>query len=865
MHQAHLGALTDKLRDRHSSFMWAHLIPEAPLDNSQTGSKSAILSRSIAELYANVAYIPQSNKESGTRVRIKRAPVLHHIHWRRIIAHKVPWTINSLTRAYNSQVFPQLPLLSAFSADAWVSLAPPTPTLHDCDPSRVSVAHLQETIAGAILTNTWRRNPPTHAFQHLMSAIACCCSSAPATAAIPPIHYSEVPVFLSPPETAIVGLATLLHPSDDAFAVRAVQHHLMVSYAMTAVYRIEYTDGEANCMNVTPPYLTTRMAARTHRFLDIRKTHSSIPFVNSALLSHFHERYPRNEDDQISHGLSALGVLQWHCTADISRHIGQRDDDTDHGDQFDERLQHLLRLSHRNFDGRFLLPMVEELQHFGIRVAELLAAKPSGWSPQMLAGLRRAEERQTARADAVALPLAERHPSEFDRVDAQSLARTLAKPCTHYPRYQGHMLAFLLEELQLCKNFKAVHACLNDVAKRALTYYDTDDRPHDTCEHLEHHDPIDTGAALLLTKDRPPTWACDACQVNATALLPHRDAPDNPVFACWPRSFESVYRSSEQKFHGRVSARRVIAALDRFPLKFDGSATDDRVLNDDLGMYPKCLSSYIPAKDFIDVCGMRVLSIVNTITDVVAQDPGAKVVVFCEYQQQINLIHDALVATGTKCAAVRHGIQSYLPLREFKCGLPAGRGRNGQRIDTTPAPALVMPYSVCDASLSLTEATHVILSHPYAGIDQSLTQAPPNPFNDCDQTEFGRGNWSEERWEYERLKWREVERRAVSCIVRRALLFFSLFSCPVLGVLTHLPLKIAGQTCSVQVIRLYAAGTREAVLAQQFGNPLATAPGSGGHGRCGPGPTPSVPKQWSQPGTVRSADVIMYSNRIVRE
>ncbi|KAI9216732.1 hypothetical protein BC828DRAFT_392897 [Blastocladiella britannica] len=149
-----------------------------------------------------------------------------------------------------------------------------------------------------------------------------------------------------------------------------------------------------------------------------------------------------------------------------------------------------------------------------------------------------------------------------------------------------------------------------------------------------------------------------------------------------------------------------------------------------------------------------------------------------------------------------------------------------------------MPYSVCDSSLNLVEATHVIMSHPYVGIDKSLTRATPKDTANRDEKEFGRGNWSEERWEYERLKWREVERRAVSCIVR------------------------PGQARSVQVIRLYAAGTREAMLAQQFGNPLMTAPSSGIMAAVDQDWRNRFPEDWSRPGTVRSADAPMYSSYI---
>ncbi|KAI9217244.1 hypothetical protein BC828DRAFT_267421 [Blastocladiella britannica] len=117
---------------------------------------------------------------------------------------------------------------------------------------------------------------------------------------------------------------------------------------------------------------------------------------------------------------------------------------------------------------------------------------------------------------------------------------------------------------------------------------------------------------------------------------------------------------------------------------------------------------------------------------------------------------------------------------------------------TTPASVLVMPYSVCDSSLSLVEATHVFLSHPYAGPDLTLS---PVHNKDVQRVDAERARWTDERWEHERWKWREIERRAVSCVVR------------------------AGQTRSIQVRRFYAPGTREAELAQQFGDPVATTPG----------------------------------------
>ncbi|KAI9220598.1 hypothetical protein BC828DRAFT_405672 [Blastocladiella britannica] len=110
-----------------------------------------------------------------------------------------------------------------------------------------------------------------------------------------------------------------------------------------------------------------------------------------------------------------------------------------------------------------------------------------------------------------------------------------------------------------------------------------------------------------------------------------------------------------------------------------------------------------------------------------------------------------------------------------------------------------MPFSLCDAYLDLTEAIHVILSHPYVGPDTAVKcgSFPPSyrP-KEIEWADAKRAGWSCEQWRVERLKWREVECRAVACIVQD------------------------GQTRSVQVTRVYAAHTREAEIAFSYGNPL---------------------------------------------
>ncbi|KAI9220934.1 hypothetical protein BC828DRAFT_382337 [Blastocladiella britannica] len=89
-----------------------------------------------------------------------------------------------------------------------------------------------------------------------------------------------------------------------------------------------------------------------------------------------------------------------------------------------------------------------------------------------------------------------------------------------------------------------------------------------------------------------------------------------------------------------------------------------------------------------------------------------------------------------------------------------------------------MPFSLCDASLDLTEATHVILAHPYMGPDTAAKYGSFPPSYRPKEKEWAdakRAGWSGEQWRVERLKWREVERRAVACIVRGMFIFLSFF------------------------------------------------------------------------------------------
>ncbi|KAI9223215.1 hypothetical protein BC828DRAFT_277082 [Blastocladiella britannica] len=202
---------------------------------------------------------------------------------------------------------------------------------------------------------------------------------------------------------------------------------------------------------------------------------------------------------------------------------------------------------------------------------------------------------------------------------------------------------------------------------------------------------------------------------------------------------------------------------------------------------------------FIDVCGSRVTQIVCHVARLVDADPSAKVVVFCEYLQQLNLIHDALLCAGVSSVAAHQGSPVFAQLYEFKTG--RAYGSLGDHATVKHTSVLVMPYSMCEPSLNLVEASHIVKAHPYAGADLAMDWI----ISTSENSSLGRAHWSEERWAYEHLKWREIEHRAMACVVR------------------------PGQTRSVQVVRFYAADTLEAWFAKQFGDPMSNSayPGKG--------------------------------------
>ncbi|KAI9223216.1 hypothetical protein BC828DRAFT_276947 [Blastocladiella britannica] len=146
---------------------------------------------------------------------------LYHIHWRRIIAHKVPWSSSALR-----------PILPAFSADAWLSIAPTGPLPPGHDPNQIPLAHIQATIAGTMLSDQWQGNLPAHALEHVAPTLVLRCASTPPLDAspVPPIKYSEIPVYLTQAETAVASVGLLVDPADDRLAVRVVQHHLMTFF-----------------------------------------------------------------------------------------------------------------------------------------------------------------------------------------------------------------------------------------------------------------------------------------------------------------------------------------------------------------------------------------------------------------------------------------------------------------------------------------------------------------------------------------------------------------------------------------------------------------------------------------------------------
>ncbi|KAI9215836.1 hypothetical protein BC828DRAFT_401530 [Blastocladiella britannica] len=114
-------------------------------------------------------------------------------------------------------------------------------------------------------------------------------------------------------------------------------------------------------------------------------------------------------------------MLQWLSTTDITRQIDQQANDTDRGNQFDKRLQDAIQVKQAYFAAEPMDSFVKALQGFGVTAAELLAAKPDGWSGRLISSHQRAEQQQRlvhGDTDHVALVrfISKRFSSNFDLV-----------------------------------------------------------------------------------------------------------------------------------------------------------------------------------------------------------------------------------------------------------------------------------------------------------------------------------------------------------------------------------------------------------------------------------------------------------------
>ncbi|KAI9224501.1 hypothetical protein BC828DRAFT_373364 [Blastocladiella britannica] len=367
--------------------------------------------------------------------------------------------------------------------------------------------------------------------------------------------------------------------------------------------------------------------------------------------------------------------------------------------------------------------------------------------------------------------------------------------------------------------------------------------PTNMCERCHTVDVHTDLVALFYGNRKSSEWMCSRCRDVLCLELKAPQSRDagTPMFMCLPRCFETARLAAERFLDQRLDSHWIFAAHKQSPLllnKLDGPPITSETDAFSQGFRAEVVG--ISPEWFVDVCGLRVTQLVCHLACLVDDlDLGAKMAVFCECLQQINLLHDALVCAGVRCATIRHGIHTCNPLRAFKIGLAPGTTEDGDPIDTRPVSVLILPYSVCDASLSLTEATHVIMSHPYAGPDvavKSMTFKAGQSNTGMDWLDADRGTWSEERWDLEREKWREIERRAVACIVQ------------------------PGQSRSVQVTRVYAAFTREANLATEFGNPMEFNASGQVIAAVGQDQRNRYPAHWVGNGTNRSTDAAIYAN-----
>ncbi|ORZ34182.1 hypothetical protein BCR44DRAFT_1486105 [Catenaria anguillulae PL171] len=108
---------------------------------------------------------------------------------------------------------------------------------------------------------------------------------------------------------------------------------------------------------------------------------------------------------------------------------------------------------------------------------------------------------------------------------------------------------------------------------------------------------------------------------------------------------------------------------------------------------------------FLDVFGAKIQAVILYIHQQLALDPTAKFVAFTEYTFQFHLLGLALHLVNVQAEQVIDGASAYPPILAFKSD-PNVR-------------VLIMPFSKCAAGINLSEATHVLFLHPYAGRSES--------------------------------------------------------------------------------------------------------------------------------------------------
>ncbi|ORZ34194.1 hypothetical protein BCR44DRAFT_52024 [Catenaria anguillulae PL171] len=104
---------------------------------------------------------------------------------------------------------------------------------------------------------------------------------------------------------------------------------------------------------------------------------------------------------------------------------------------------------------------------------------------------------------------------------------------------------------------------------------------------------------------------------------------------------------------------------------------------------------------FVDIFGVKVQAVVMYILQQLDSDPSAKFLAFTEFTSQLHLLGLALHLVKVKAELVIDGAPVYLPIHSFKTD-PRVR-------------VLILPFTKCAAGINLSEATHVLLVHPFAG------------------------------------------------------------------------------------------------------------------------------------------------------